>query len=93
MPGAKIEQSLDVAAVEWRLDYLLHFLAYTVISVLLVLAYGRRVYLFAGLLVFAFLEEGHQYWIPERTVNPYDFLFDFFGISFIFLLCRMNILR
>ena len=85
-----MEQSLDVGDTEWRLDYLLHFIAYLFISTLMVLAYGHRVPFFAGLVLFALLEELHQYWIPGRTVNPYDFLFDFLGIGFTFMICKVN---
>jgi VanZ family protein len=92
LPGAKVEQSLDVGDIEWRLDYVLHFIAYLCISALMVLAYGHRVRLFAGLVIFALLEEVHQYWIPGRTVNPYDFLFDFLGISFTFILSRLYVI-
>ena len=80
IPGAVVNKTLHTNYLGVRLDYLLHFGAYFVIGVLGGLAYRINPRLVLLLLVFAAVEEGHQYWIPARTFNPVDYLFDVLGL-------------
>lgn len=80
IPGSAVNKTLQTHYMGIRLDYLLHFGAYAVIGVLGGLAYRIHFKLVLLLLLFAAVEEGHQYWIPARTFNPVDYLFDVLGI-------------
>lgn len=70
---------------QFRLDYILHLAAYFLITLLQVSAYGISRSFFLFMVGFAFIEEGHQYFIPGRSMNPLDFLVDVAGISLAYL--------
>lgn len=80
IPGSVVNKSLQTHYMGVRFDYVLHFGAYLVIGILGGLAYRVRLRLVLLLFLFAAIEEGHQYWIPARTFNPIDYLFDVLGL-------------
>lgn len=75
-----LNRTIHADQFEFRLDYLLHFTAYFVIGIAASLAYKPTWKVLLLLIVFAMVEEGHQYWIPSRTVNPIDFMCDMIGL-------------
>nr|WP_157754629.1 VanZ family protein [Salinivirga cyanobacteriivorans] len=80
IPNSALNRTVQADSFTFRLDYVLHFIAYLVIGVLAALAYKPNWKVFLLLIVFAMAEEGHQYWIPHRTMNPVDFMFDVLGL-------------
>lgn len=81
--------------IEWltdfsiRLDYLFHFGAYGLLTLLYCLVYffkgqkfvlRNRVKFAVLLLIFAAADEFHQVFIPGRTFNPIDFIFNALGV-------------
>lgn len=78
---------------DFRIDYILHFSVYVVLALL----YGAK-QVFKGeeitfntlkkpffwLILFAALEEGHQYFITGRTLNPVDFFYNVLGLTITF---------
>ena len=81
LPDERINRTVHTVDLAYRLDYLLHFIAYLFIGTLAALAYKPNIRLLLWLVLFAVLEEGHQYWIPHRTMNPVDFMYDVLGIT------------
>ena len=81
IPDDRINRSVQLVELSFRLDYLLHFIAYLIIGSLAALAYRSNIRLYFLLILFAVLEEGHQYWIPHRTMNHVDFMYDVLGIT------------
>ena len=80
IPDVPVNTRVETNALSFRLDYLLHFVAYTVIAFLFGKAYYPSLFGFVLLARFALLEEGHQLLIPGRTFNPVDLWFDLLGI-------------
>ena len=81
IPDDTVNQALQSEELDFRLDYVLHFIAYLIIGSLAAMAYKPNIRLFLLLVLFAVAEEGHQYWIPGRSMNPVDFLYDVLGIT------------
>jgi VanZ family protein len=81
IPDVPVNTKIETQALSFRLDYLLHFIAYTVIAFLFGKAYYPSLMGFVLLARFALLEEGHQLLIPGRTFNPVDLGFDLLGIG------------
>ena len=81
IPSVPVNTKIETHALSFRLDYLLHFVAYTVIAFLFGKAYFPSFMGFILLARFALLEEGHQLLIPGRTFNPVDLGFDLLGIA------------
>jgi len=74
---------LHTAHKEFRLDYLMHFSEYGILTFITFLSFAgnefrmsfRKIMLIsASLIVFAYLDEFHQKIIPGRTYNIIDFL-------------------
>jgi VanZ family protein len=74
---------------EIRLDYLLHFCEYGILTLLAFLTFsgndfklnGKKYYLMAsGLILFAVLDEFHQKLIPGRSFNVFDMVSNVLGI-------------
>lgn len=80
IPNDTISRTVDTDFVDFRLDYLLHFVAYAFIAIMACIAYQPNWKVFLLLVLFAMAEEGHQYWVPSRTLNPIDFFFDVVGL-------------
>jgi len=78
--GGKFNRTISLDEFDFRLDYLLHFIAYFVIGISAALAYRPNWKVLLLLIIFAIAEEGHQYWIPSRTLNPVDFMYDMIGL-------------
>jgi len=85
IPTAKLE----TAFFEMRLDYMLNFGVYALLSVLFyfwkstVKGHINKKHLLIYLTAacfFAALEETHQLWIDGRTFNPLDMLSNFLGV-------------
>lgn len=79
-PANNLNQTINNPDQTIRLDYVLHFTAYLLLGVLAFIAYKPSYKLLLLVVLFALIEEVHQYWIPFRTLNPYDFLFDVAGL-------------
>jgi VanZ family protein len=85
LPTAKIEIGEDI----FRLDYIGHFIFYAILITLFLLwrsdaefKTSKRIFIFslvAGL-AFASLTEISQLFIPERTFNPLDLIYNCLGI-------------
>lgn len=85
IPTLKIETAQTVI----RLDYLMHFCEYGVLSFLSFLSfagkdftinYRKVLLLLSGLILFAFIDEFHQKLIPGRTYNIRDLMSNMAGI-------------
>jgi len=92
IPALKIR----TANADIRLDYLIHFLEYGILSFLAFLSFagskfkpGFRKYILItiGLILFAFLDEFHQKLIPGRTFNVKDILSNAVGIIAAVIFC------
>ena len=81
IPDVPVNTRVEPEGLSFRLDYLLHFVAYTVIAFLFGKAYYPSLMGFLLLARFALLEEGHQLLIPGRTYNPMDLGFDLLGLA------------
>ncbi len=80
IPNDSLNRTVDTDFIDFRLDYLLHFVAYAFIATIACVAYQPNWKVLLLLVLFAIAEEGHQYWIPSRTLNPIDFFFDVAGL-------------
>ncbi len=85
IPTAKLKTDL----FELRLDYILHFGVYGLLSTLFFFWKSRddgkfkKTELFIYLVlasIFAALEETHQLWVDGRTFNPIDMLSNILGV-------------
>ncbi|MBC8342783.1 MAG: VanZ family protein [Bacteroidetes bacterium] len=70
-----------------RTDYFIHFVEYFILAMLFVLWKKNTSFKPISLVLIwligtaiAFADEIHQLWIPDRTFNPADLLFNSFGI-------------
>jgi len=80
---------IHTARKEFRLDYLMHFTEYGILTFITLLSFAgnefsmsfRKIMLItASLIVFAYLDEFHQKIIPGRTYNIRDFLSNASGV-------------
>jgi VanZ family protein len=78
--GGELNRTIELNKFDFRLDYVLHFIAYFVIGISAALAYNPNWKVLILLIIFAMAEEGHQYWIPNRTFNPMDLMYDMIGL-------------
>jgi VanZ family protein len=78
--GGELNRTIELNKFDFRLDYLLHFIAYFIIGIAAALAYKPNWKVLLLLIIFAMAEEGHQYWIPNRTFNPMDLMYDMIGL-------------
>jgi len=83
-----------------RIDYLLHALGYCTLGVLFLfwqptIARQRNLWLLTLFTGFAFsaITEMAQYFVPTRSVNPFDLLANLVGLFFGLLFCRLLINR
>lgn len=76
-----------------RLDYVIHFLLYAMLAILFVL-YSSKSYNYfipVSLIVFAAISEVFQTFVPGRTFNVYDMLYNIIGVVFgYFLILIIN---
>jgi len=85
---------IHMARNEFRLDYLMHFSEYGILTFITFLSFAgnefrmsfRKIMLIsASLIVFAYLDEFHQKIIPGRTYNIIDFLSNASGVVVIMI--------
>jgi len=85
---------IHTARKEIRLDYLMHFTEYGILTFITLLSFAgnefrmsfRKIMLItASLIVFAYLDEFHQKIIPGRTYNIRDFLSNASGVVVIMI--------
>ena len=80
IPDVPVNTRVEQGQLNIRLDYLLHLLAYATIGLLYSLVWKPGWKGILLLLAFSIAEEGHQYWIPGRTLNPVDWIWDITGL-------------
>jgi VanZ family protein len=87
---------IHTAKNEIRLDYFIHLVEYGILGVLAFLSYSgdqfrtglrRFAVLTVCLVIFAFLDEFHQKFIPGRTFNPIDLYSNWTGILVALVFC------
>lgn len=87
---------IHTAKAEFRLDYLMHFFEYGLLGFLAFLTFAgdtfkinNRKYLLitASLIMFAYLDELHQKFIPGRSFNLNDFFSNMTGIVAALIFC------
>ena len=81
-------QEINIWDEPFRLDYLEHFGVFAILLGVFVLwksdenglFYVKKYYPFVlGLLFFAIIDELHQLWIPGRSYNPLDLIYNLLG--------------
>ncbi len=94
LPALKIH----TAGSEIRLDYIIHFCEYGILSVLTFLSFAGREYRISVrkyllitliLILFAVLDELHQKFVPGRSFNVIDLLSNISGIFAALLFCML----
>jgi VanZ family protein len=87
-------QKINVWDEPWRLDYVEHFLVFGALAGLFVLWKSKQgkfqiknYYLpLLGLIIFAAADEIHQIWIPGRSFNPLDLIYNILGLISFFII-------
>ena len=84
LPGVSVESYEVADGFSFRLDYLLHFLAYSALTGFFLLwkKDNRVISILMGLIIgvlVAFMTEFQQQFIPGRTFNPVDAYFNVSG--------------
>lgn len=93
--------SVKVRSLEFRIDYLEHFIVYFILGFLLFIAFPesfkKGMVLFGTaillLVLFSAVTEFIQYFIPGRTYNPVDLILNSAGSIFGVLLAVVHIKR
>lgn len=94
LPTLKIETGRSVI----RLDYFIHFCEYAILATLAYMAFSGRkfdatakryIYVTAGLVLFAVIDEFHQKLIPGRTFNVKDMASNVAGIIAGLIFCMV----
>lgn len=89
---------IHVAKSEFRLDYLIHFCEYGVLTLMAYLSfagnefrinYRKYVLIAVSLILFAILDEFHQKFIPGRSFNVKDILSNISGILAALVFCAV----
>ncbi len=82
-------QQINIWDEPFRLDYLEHFGVFAILGSIFIVwkldfngSFQFRKYLWVllGLIVFACADEIHQIWIPGRTFNPLDLIYNVAGL-------------
>ena len=83
------EQKIELFGSPFRLDYLEHFGVFFILGTLFILS-GRTINFksIGFLLSFAFLMETVQLIIPGRAFNPWDFIYNIFGLIVAIILSK-----
>jgi len=88
-------QQINIWDEPFRLDYLEHFGVFFILGGFFMIwksdeqgsfSFKRNLWFVLGLLIFASLDEIHQIWIPGRTFNPLDLIYNTLGLATVFLL-------
>lgn len=86
-------QKINIWDEPFRLDYLEHFGVFAIWGTFFIIwnsssagVFGIRKYYRAimGLIIFACADEIHQIWIPGRTFNPLDLIYNVAGLLIVF---------
>jgi VanZ family protein len=81
-------QEINIWDEPFRLDYLEHFGVFAILLGIFVLwksdekglFFVKKYFLFIfGLILFAIIDELHQLWIPGRSYNPLDLIYNLLG--------------
>lgn len=87
-------QQINIWDEPFRLDYLEHFGVFFLLGVFYILwkleegfvfSYVRNGWYMIALWVFASLNELQQIWIPGRTFNPLDLIYNTLGLVVVFI--------
>ena len=87
---------IHTANSEIRLDYLIHFCEYGLLSIMAFLSliksdfrlkYRKLGFMTLSLIIFAFLDEFHQKFIPGRAFNIKDIISDISGVAAAAIFC------
>lgn len=87
-------QQINIWDEPFRLDYLEHFGVFFLLGLFYILwksekevvfSYVKNRWYILALLVFASLNELHQIWIPGRTFNPLDLIYNTLGLVVVFM--------
>jgi len=82
-------QKVNIWDEPFRLDYLEHFGVFAILGGLFVvwkMDHSLRFniknnwYFIAAIFLFAVIDEVHQIWVPGRTFNPLDFIYNMLGL-------------
>lgn len=88
-------QKINIWNEPFRLDYLEHFGVFAILGTFFIIwkSSSNGVFMFKkywgviiGLIIFACADEIHQIWIPGRTFNPLDLIYNVLGLSATFVL-------
>jgi len=83
------KQEIDIWDEPFRLDYLEHFGVFAIWASLFVIwrmkdigsfSMKNHLWFMMGTILFAALDEIHQIWIPGRTFNPLDLIYNVLGL-------------
>lgn len=87
LPLRLAESLNEMHFLEFRADYLTHLLIFLPWSLFQFLFFRKRkiIWFFIGL-VFAVAIESVQYYLPHRSFNPYDLLFNITGLCLSYLI-------
>lgn len=95
-------QKINIWDEPFRLDYLAHFGVFFILGGFFIIwksdeqgsfSFRRNICFVLGLLVFASLDEIHQIWIPGRSFNPLDLIYNTLGLAMVFLLFPLLLKR
>lgn len=92
-PGPPRILELDV-----NINDILHICEYTLLSLLIAFGFSgkvRSVYLILVTIIYAILDEVHQYFVPNRYFSFYDILLDSIGVilGFLFYVILTNLIK
>ena len=85
-PALTVKDVQIASDLSFRLDYIFHFLVYCLLGVSLLLWKGgpgskfrNYLFIFTFGIIYSSIFEMIQYFLPSRTMNPFDMLSNFLG--------------
>jgi len=87
-----------ILGLEININDIFHISEYTILSLLVAFGFSDKVktyYLIFSTIVYAILDEMHQYFVPNRYFSFYDILFDSIGVilGFLFYIILINLMN
>lgn len=88
-------QEINIWDEPFRLDYLEHFGVFFILGACYILwksdslgifLFKKNIWAITGLIAFASLDELHQIWIPGRSFNLLDLIYNVLGLAIVFVL-------
>ena len=79
----------------WKYDKYIHFFEFLILGFLVLNVFKpiynvyKNIYAFSLLLLFAFIDEGVQFYIPGRIPDVYDLIFDIIGGTVGIIVCYL----